>query len=597
MDGVTELLPLGVIGRTQGLFGGIPIAVELTQHQLIVATALASDKTLFYAGLFHDILKPALRFVKKKKEGWNWWHLSYRMNDKEVPLRNYLQNNQAILELGIDEDIFLEVIQCHHNHRNRLCKKKTFLKRNPINYVEKKLGMISMEATLLPSRGLENIGLHVCLEARGLSHSYHYFVLTMIYHGLKYHLNRLYGKIFSKLGLKKLIVEYHFGDYNLPLIEYKNDILMIKYYVNSSTFRGLWIRHEYGSEFSFDMRALKGGGVGFTFGWSDVLVYMVPHVSSSRYLYRIACVIPGLVSYNEGKIEYNNDSKESFKKNVKNILHKVIDELENSLDLGVSYGDDIIKYLEGHEQGDYNCLFCTRRTNHKIKLSKKNKLLDDKFTDYHRISGSIEGVETSVCPLCHIGFIMEKELSKNRPGPSFLIPLVGDVIEVDILKDFANKFISKYKAIPINTREGIIVSVLGCSTLQLISNAWYKSLLKEVSKTTVKLPWLNAYSIRSQKDIDVLRLSFLISREVLLYPLIIKVRPRALISTYGGRKSKKFVLNTDLLEGHVLWRGEESDLTEEQLDALKPILREIGKSKIGQLRKLYSRLVSLYGLR
>ncbi len=582
---------MGVIGRTQERFGGIPVAVELTQHQLIVATALASDRTLFYAGLFHDILKPALRFVKTRKGDWNWWHLNYRIGNEEVPLRDYLQSNQAISKLGIDENTFLEIIQCHHP--NPWCKKKSLLKHNPINYVESRLGITSIEATLLPSRGLENIGLHVCLEARGLSHPYHYFVLTMIYHGLKYYLNRLYGEIFSKLGLKKLIVEYHFGDYNLPLIEFENGTLIIKYYVDSLMFRGLLIRHEYNSEFSFDMRVLKEGGVGFTFGWSDVLVYMVPHVSSSQYSYRIACVIPGLVSYNEGKIEDNDDVKESFKNKVKDILLKVINDLESSLDLDVSYEDNIIKYLEGHEQGDYNCLFCTRRTNHKIKLSRTG-LLSEKFTDYHRISGSVEGAEASVCPLCHLGFMMEERFRKQ--GPSFLVPLAGDTTGVGVARDFADKFLSKTGAIPINMEEGVVLSILGHSTLQLISNAWYQSLLKRIDKTPVKLPWVNAYNIRSQRDIDILRLSFLISREVLLYPLIIKVRPRALISTYGGR-NKKFVLNTDLLEGHVLWRGEESDLTEEQLDALKPILREIGKNKIGQLRKLYNRLVSLYGLR
>jgi hypothetical protein len=585
------LLPLGVIGRTQERFEGIPIAVELTQHQLIVATALASDKTLFYAGLFHDILKPALQFFKTENRKWSWQHLNYRMGNKDIPLRDYLRDNQAISKLGIDESTFLDIIQCHH--RNPWCRKKSLLKHNPINYVESKLGITSIEATLLPSRGLENIGLHVCLEARGLSHPYHYFVLTMLYHGLKYYLNRLYGEIFSKLGLKKLIVEYYFEDYNLPLIEFENNTLIIKYYVDSPMFRGLRIRHEYSSEFSFDMRVLKDGGIGFAFGWSDVLVYMVPYVSSSQYSYRIACVIPGLVSYNEGKIEDNDDVKESFKDKVKDILLKVINDLESSLDLDVSYEDNIVKYLEGHEQGNYNCLFCTRRTNHKIKLSRTG-LLSEKFTDYHRISGSVEGTEASICPLCHLGFIMEEKFRKQ--GPSFLVPLAGDTTGVGVARDFADKFLSKTGAIPINMEEGVVLSILGHSTLQLISNAWYQSLLKRIDKTPVKLPWVNAYNIRSQRDIDILRLSFLISREVLLYPLIIKVRPRALISTYGGR-NKKFVLNTDLLEGHVLWRGEESDLTEEQLDALKPILREIGKSKIGQLRKLYSRLVSLYGLR
>ncbi len=39
------MLPLGVIARTQEDFGGIPVIAELTQHQLIVATALANAIT------------------------------------------------------------------------------------------------------------------------------------------------------------------------------------------------------------------------------------------------------------------------------------------------------------------------------------------------------------------------------------------------------------------------------------------------------------------------------------------------------------------------------------------------------------------------
>ena len=587
------MLSFGVIARTQEDFGGIPVIAELTQHQLIVATTLASSKTLFYAGLLHDSLKPALGFVKSGNGGWKWWHLNYNMEGREIPLRDYLQSNQAISKLGINEEAFLEIIQCHHP--NPWCRKKKLLKRNPINYVEGRLGITSMEATILPSKGLENIGLHVCLEAKGLKHPYHYFVTNVIYHGLKHYLNELYGEIFSKLGLERLIVEYYFGEYNLPIIEYEEGKLTIKYFISSSQFKGLHIRHEYGSNLRFSISLSKEGGVGFTFGWSDVLVYMIPYASASQYSYRIACVIPGLVTYDydEDKIEESSNSKTVFKNKVRDITLKVIDDLEKSLNLGTSYGDIIIDYLEGREQGDYNCLFCGKRAVSRIRLSRSG-LLSEKFTDYHRISGIIEGEKVSVCPLCHVGFIMEERFRKQ--GPSFLVPLAGEPTEVKVSKDFTDRFLSKYGDMPLSAREGVILSVLGYSTLQLISNAWYQSLLKEVSKLPVKLPWINAYNVRSQRDIDALRLGFLITREVLLYPLVIKVRPKAIIPSYGGR-NKKFVLNTDLLEGHVLWRGEEHDLTEEHLDALKPILVEVSKSKIGQLRKLYSRVVDLYGLR
>ncbi|MEL9908245.1 MULTISPECIES: hypothetical protein [Thermoprotei] len=61
------MLLFGVIGRTQEYFGGLPLMAEITHHQLIVATAIASEPSLFFAGLLHDVLKPLLNFVKDEK--------------------------------------------------------------------------------------------------------------------------------------------------------------------------------------------------------------------------------------------------------------------------------------------------------------------------------------------------------------------------------------------------------------------------------------------------------------------------------------------------------------------------------------------------
>ena len=114
------------------------------------------------------------------------------------------------------------------------------------------------------------------------------------------------------------------------------------------------------------------------------------------------------------------------------------------------------------------------------------------------------------------------------------------------------------------------------------------------------LPGLRVYNVRRKKNVEELHLGYLISRKVLLYPLEVKVRPKALISSYGGR-NKKFVLNTDVVEGHQLWMGDEHDLTEDQLDALEPLLEELSKAKIKakirDYRRIFSRVVELYGLR
>lgn len=559
---------------------------EITHHQIVVATALASDATLFYAGLLHDILKPVLNFEKTLR-GWKWKH-SYdiEIKGRKVSVKDVLKGISFPNSLNINKNELIDLVASHHD--------RDAYKFNPISYVEsrKKFGLPLIETTLIPSKDFSEIGLHVCLEVAGLNHPYHYLVLTLNYHGLKYYLNKLYGELFRSLGLHRLIVDYYFGDVGVPKVNYKNGTLLISYFVQSNEFKGLHIRHEYSDDIEFKITKMNSGVV-LSFGWSDILVYIVPYMGSSAVSYRIACVIPGLIEYYNGRIQENILVKKGFEAKVNEILVRVINNLEGSIGLRESYGQFTVNYLRGGEKGNYSCLFCGKRTSHRVKLSRSG-LLSDKFTDYHRIRGGAEGLEASVCPLCHVGFTLEEKF--RRQGPIFVLPLAGDPLDVSVSGDFVKAFTSSYGELPINIEEGVIPSIIGYSTLQLTSNAWYASLLKEVVSHSINLPWIRGYLVRAQRDINDLYFEFFISRKVLLYPLIVKIRPRAIISSYGG-KNKKFVLNTDLFEGHILWKGEEHDLTEEQLDTLGPILREVGKSKIGQLRKLYSRMVSLYGLR
>lgn len=580
-----KIIPLGVIARTQKYFGDLPVAAEITHHQIVVATAMASNATLFYAGLLHDILKPALNFEKTPK-GWRWRHLNdVEIGGKKIKVSDILKNILFSDSFDVDINKLINLVMTHHN--------KNADKFNPISYVEsrRKLGLPLIEATLLPSKDFSDISLHVCLEAIGLNHSYHYFLLTLIFYGLKYYLNKLYGEHFRNLGLHRLVVDYYFGIADVPKIDYKNNILSISYFIPSNEFKGLHIRHEYSDDLGFKITKTNSNVI-ISFGWSDVLVYIVPYTGSSVISYRIACVIPGLIEYSNRKIWEDIQVKKKFKAKVNKVLVKVISDLESNIDLRESYGQLIINYLRGSEEGNYCCLFCGKRTSRKIRLSRRG-LLSNRFTDYHRIKGSVKGLETSVCPLCHVGFMLEEKF--RRQAPIFVLPLAGDPVNVSVSEDFVESFTSSYGQLPINIEEGVIPSVMGYSTLQLASNAWYISLLKEIETHRINLPWIKAYLVRGQRDINDLYFEFLISRKVLLYPLLVKIRPRAIISSYGG-KNKKFVLNTDLLEGHHQWKGEEYTLTEEHLDVLEPILTEISKSKIGQ-RKLYSRVVGLYGLR
>lgn len=558
---------------------------EITHHQIIVATVLASDTTLFYAGLLHDVLKPVLNFEKTPKK-WKWKHCyDIVVRGRKIGFEDLLGDNLFPYFLNINKSRLIDLVVRHHD--------KHAEKINPVSYVEKKLELPIIEAILLPNKDFGKIGLHVCLEAIGLNHPYHYFVLTLVYHGLKYYLNKYYGEVFRKLGLRRLIVDYYFGGADVPKVDYRSNTLMISYFVPSSELEGLHIRHEYSDNSTFKIAKLSDG-IAFSFSWSDVLVYIVPYVGSDMISYRVTCVIPGLIKYNNGAVQESTQAKKEIEAKVNSIFINVMNDLESLINLEVNYEQIIIDYLRGYEKtGEFYCIFCNKRIDRKVRLVRRG-LLSEKFTDYHRIGAGVGYLGISVCPLCHIGFKMEERF--RGKGPIFVLPLAGDPVHVEVFKDFEKAFTSAYGNIPIDAGKGVIPSVVGYSTLQLISNAWYTSLLKEVGSLSINPSWIKAYLVRAQRDINDLYFRFFISRKVLLYPLIIKIRPRAIISSYGG-KNKKFILNTDLLEGHLLWKGEEHDLTEEQLDALEPVLKEIDKSKIGRLKKLYSRVVSLYGLR
>jgi len=598
------MLPYGLIARTQKLFGGLPVAAELTQHQIMVATALASGPTPFYAGLLHDILKPLFDFKLEGGE-WKWYHLKEVDigSGKSIAVKDVLEGID--LPSSVSRDRLESIIVEHHNGK---------IKNNPIRYVEERegLGLPVIESTLLPRKELEKIGLHICVEAPAIAHPYHFFILTLLYQGLRHHLNRVYGEVFSKLGLNRLVVKYIFGERRAPEVTYEGNTLSISYSVPSKQYSGLHIRHEYGSDLMFSMSP-EQNGISFTFGWGDVLTFMVPYIGPlggheqtvensrketediidlGRVSYRIVCIIPGIVKSNDN-ISEDSQAKENFKKRVEDVLKQIVHEIEESSEKCPKYELETLRdYLEWRESGGYICIFCGRRTK-----EKEIGVLSEMFTDYPRTNPIVIGAEHSICPLCHIGYLLEEKF--RGQGPSFILPLAAEPLNVAISEDFRYRFTTP----PIEVKEGIVPSILGQSTLQLLSHAWYLSLLE--TSNIQKPEWIKGYKVRSSENMKEIYLDFMLTRKVLLYPLEIKLRPRAIVSSYGGKK-KKFVLNTDVIEGHILWKGEEHDLTEDQLDALEPVLKDLGRIHAGilekakvrkKMEKVYSGLKRMYGLR
>jgi len=578
------MLSYGVIARTQKSFDGLPTLAEITHHQLIVATLIASDKKSFFAGLLHDALKPLLKFeLEKERRGWRWLHLDgLEVGGMKVNLEEIVGQSLSTTLSGNEVESLIQLIRQHHN--------RDAVKCNPITYAENEksgLGITLIEATLFLKKDLKDMGLYTCIEAKGLTHPYHFFVLALIHQGVKYYLNKVYDEVFSSLGLTRLIVEYNFGNEKVPEIQYddENSVLMLRYYVPSTSYKGMKVVHEYGGNVFFNIEETETKYVKIHHAWSDVLTFLISSPSTDGLTYKMLCIIPGIIVYNGKDVSTNNETEKKFENTVQNIVKHVIAEIQESIELDGSYNEVLLDYVEGNEQGDLKCTFCWKKTDRKIRLSQKS-LLSEKFTDYHRIRTG-----ESVCPLCHIGFKYEELL--RMQGPAFYLSLPCEISSIEVVDDFKQKYHSAYGAYPLNPEEGVVLSVLGLSTMQLMSEAWYSSLLKEVNKRSSLPKWIRLYALRAQKDLRGLYVKFLIDRRVLIYPLIIKIRPKALISSYGGR-NKKFVLNTEILEGNTLWRGSELDITEEQLDVLEPLINTL---KSLPYKKIYGKLVNLYGLR
>jgi len=533
----------------------------------------------FFAGLLHDVLKPLLKF-KKGRKGWYWLHLDgLEVGGTKANLEEILGQSLSTILSENEVKLLVQLIRQHHGDA---------VKYNPITYAEneKGLGIAIIEAALIPRKDLKDMGLCTCIEAKGLTHPYHFFVLTLIYQGIKYYLNKVYDEIFSSLGLTRLIVEYNFGSEKLPEIQYDDEklSLILRYHVPSTLYKGLKVVHEYGGNVFFNIEEAKAEYIKIQHAWSDVLTFLIPSPSVDGLTYKMLCVIPGIIVYNGKDISTNDDAKRSFESKVQYIVKSVLAEIQESIKLDRSYNEVLLDYVEGNEQGDASCIFCGKKTNRKIRLSRK-RLLSEKFTDYHRIR-----IGESVCPLCHIGFQYEELLREQ--GPAFYLSLPCEISSVEVADDFKQRYLG-YGEYPLNPEEGMVFSVLGLFTMQLMSDAWYSSLLKEVNKRSSSLPtWIRLYTLRKQKDMEEFYVKFLINRRVVIYPLIVKIRPKALVSSYGDRK-KKFVLNTEILEGHTLWRGSELDITEEHLDVLEPLTNTF---KSSLYKKVYGTLVNLYGL-
>lgn len=574
------MLLYGVIARTQEYFGGLPVLAEITHHQLIVATTLASSKASFFAGLLHDVLKPLLKF-KKSAKGWQWYHLDgLEVGNTKANLEEIFKRGLSSILSENDIELLVQLVRQHHQ--------RDAIRYNPITFAENRsgLGIAIIEAALFPRKDLERMGLYTCIEAKGLTHPYHFFVLTLIYQGIKYYLNKVYSEIFSSLGLSKLIVEYNFGSEKLPEIQYddRNSVLTIRYHVPSILFKDLKVTHEYGSKAFFSIEKVGAKNIKIYHSWSDILTFLVPSPSTDGLVYKVLCVIPRIVTYNNKGVTIDSNAISLFEDRVQEIVNNVLTEIQESVKLDSSYNKVLLGYIEGIEQGNFKCIFCWKRTNRKVELSR-GRLLSEKFTDYHRIQ-----IGESVCPLCHIGFLYEELLRKQ--GPAFYLPLPCEINSIDIADDFRQRYLT-YGTCPLNPKEGVALSVLGLSTMQLMSEAWYISLLKEIGGKSSLPSWVKVYALRAQKDVNEFYVKFLIDRKVVIYPLIVKIRPKALISSYGGR-NKKFVLNTEVLEGHSLWRGSELDITEEHLDMLESLTTTL---KSSAYKRIYGKLVSFYGLR
>jgi len=261
--------------------------------------------------------------------------------------------------------------------------------------------------------------------------------------------------------------------------------------------------------------------------------------------------------------------EEALKKTVKKLASMVKD---HSIMAGMEA--QLLDALEHYRRADRDrCMFCGAPASFKTIKSGLGRFVDVDRTVAH---GNL------ACAPCKLAYDIEEKYRGKTPFSVMSLPAAPDSAEmvhgvrdeIGITEEMFDLDLPPLK------------TVADEPWAMITSWAFYHAITKRPDE-------YGFTGLRPRRDLDPQLFRFFLTRRVMLYPFIFKMRPMAILSAWTKTRQKKFILNVDSASGFVVLPGMERDLTLEDLDELEPIA-EAGDSV---LRKTYTQMLRIYGMR
>ena len=555
-----HILPLGITGRTVELRGdggrttvaNLVCFSELTQHQLSVAVlASGAGKEAFYAGLFHDVYKSAMDW-RLRHHKWSWYHLvdETRFRDVLMPLSDIVDVKRAA-----------HLCSRHHS-RDTV---------NPIREVER-CAVEPIERRLPPLEQLGGIAHEVV--SLNIRSPYRAFVASLLIEKLLNRLNESYARFFDQeFGLKELHVKYVFKQYRPlsenPQVDYDNGILRIEIPVRTSPpFEELVVEHHYLPALKRPDLLVREKHVELTLRFSDALVF--PIIGDEDIM--LWAITPA------ERIDSTQALRTKLAAAFEEAKRKALDDLLDTADISPNLVDELkdklpdeLSQYKPPGAGKPKCMFCGSTASFRVARSL------DRFVDVDRIVA----FSIMACAPCKLAYDIEN--ARRTRIPLCVTPLPATPINAEVLNTFKIDVVPGF-SIPTHPIPPI-KTALEEPWARIVSWAFYNAILEELDE-------LGLRKLRNPRELNIPLFSFFLSREILLYPFVFKIRPAAMISGWTMTGKKKFVLNLDTASDFVVLPGAERDLTLEDLDVLA-VLKDSGPDS---LRKAYRTMRRIYGL-
>ena len=552
-------LVLGIAARTVKMDGANLLCFsELAQHQLSVGVlASGAGKEGFYAGLFHDIYKPAMRWEKG-----SWRHLPTESKELKQILsqsKRRFEELLAPLDGVIDIRKVADICAGHHH-----------IKENPIHEVESRaVGML--EVKIPPSEKI--IELAYRLVSFDIRSPYRSFLASLFIEKLLDRMNEAYSRFLSEeFDLSELHVKYEFTtkydeSFLDPDLSFNDGVLSVKVPVRSPpSLEGLTVEHHYmpGVKPNLEVNARS---VRLSLRFSDVLTFTLTEEGGLSF-WAIA-PIEEFKRSSKFRVRLMKLFEEAKEKAIDDLLSVKGLKRELSHELKPVLLDELTHYRPAGP-GMEKCMFCGARASFRVA---KGRL--ERFVDVDRIVA----FTIMACAPCRLAYAIED--ARRMTVPICMTPLPALPTKAETFKEFMEHVVPEF-SIPTHVLPPV-KTVLEEPWAKVASWAFYYAVLSDPDEFGLR---------RLRRDPIIPLFRYFLTRMVMLYPFIFEIRPDALMSAWTSIGKKKFILNVDTTSGFVVIPGAERDLTIEDLKALEPLASMSEKV----LQKVYRTLRRLYEL-